>query len=44
MAWSKDESKLIYLAEKKLPKAKPFFITPGSQNDDGKKDDSIAKV
>jgi hypothetical protein len=50
MTWSPDSKKLAYLAEKKVPKPKPFFTSYGkkdegeTEDDKKKKDDESTRV
>jgi hypothetical protein len=50
MTWSPDSKKLAYLAERKVPKPKPFFTSYGkkdegeTEDDKKKKDDESTRV
>jgi hypothetical protein len=41
MVWSQDETKLAYLAEKKIAKAKPFFTSYSKIGGDSNANDEI---
>jgi len=40
MAWSPNGKKLVYVAEKKVPKLKPFFTTFGKKSEEDTKEKS----
>lgn len=43
--WSPDDTKLLYIAEKKLPKSEPFYKQkPLDKKDKEKKEDDISVV
>lgn len=43
-AWSPDETKILYVAEKKIPKSDPFYKRKAVKKDQGAGDEAQNKV